>query len=77
MYIYIYCTALQITDRLRTLLGKRNLEIAKMTTFHTQKKDSKTAKPERSFFSNFIIQLHLKFFQNSDTQGKCIRHIRE
>ena len=28
------------------------------------------------FFSNFVIQLYLNFFQNSDNQGTCIRHIR-
>ena len=66
-----------IADRLRTLVGKKKLEITKMTDHfsHTQKKDFKTAKPERFFFSNFIIQLHLNFFQNSDTQETCIRHI--
>ena len=57
-----------VADRLRTLVGKKNLEITKMTDHfshtHThQKKDFKTAKPERSFFfSNFIIQLHLNCF---------------
>ena len=50
-----------IADGLRILVGKKNLEITKMTDHfsHTQKKDFKTAKPEKSFFSNFIIQLHL------------------
>ena len=43
---------------------------------HTQKKDFKTAKPERSVFSNFIIQFHLNFFQNSNKQGMFICHIR-
>ena len=53
------------------------MEIIKMTNHfsHTQKKDFKTVKPERSFFSNFIIQLHLNFFKNSDTKGTCICHI--
>ena len=40
-----------------------------------QKKDFKTVKPERSFFSDFIIELHLNFFQNSDIQGTHICHI--
>ena len=39
-------------DRLRTLVGKKNLEITKITDHfsHAHKKDFKTAKLERSFF---------------------------
>ena len=48
-----------IADRLRTLVSKKNLEITKITNFSHTKKVFKTAKPERSFSSNFIIQLHL------------------
>ena len=47
------CRSSAIADRLRTLVGKKNLEITKMTYHfsHThQKKDFKIAKPERSFF---------------------------
>ena len=38
-----------IADRLRTLVGKKNLK-KWPATFYTQKKDFKTVKPERSFF---------------------------
>ena len=53
-----------IADCLRTVVGKKNLEITHTHTHthtHTQKY-FKTAKPERSFFSNYIIQFHLNFF---------------
>ena len=68
-----------IVNRLRTLVGKKKLEIAKMTDHfsHTQKKRIlKLPSLKDLFFSNFTIQLHLNFFQNSDTQGTCIGHIR-
>ena len=47
------------------------------TAFHTHKKKGFwNCQSWKIFFSsNFIIQLHLNFFQNSDTQGTCFRHI--
>ena len=59
--------------------AKKNLEITKMADHfsHTKKRILKLPKLKDLFFcSNFIIQIHLNVFQNSNTQGTCIRHIR-
>ena len=67
-----------IADRLRTLVGKKKLGNYKndRPLFTHKKKILKLSNLKDLFFSNFIIQLHLNFFQNSDTQGMCIHHIR-
>ena len=59
-------------------LAKKTWKLQKWpTTFHTHKKRIlKLPNLKDLFFSNFIIQFHLNFFQNSDIEGTCIRHIR-
>ena len=72
-----------IANRLRTLVGKKTWKLQKWpTTFHThththtQRILKLPNLKDLFFFHSFFIQLQLNFFQNSDTQGTCIRHIR-
>ena len=84
MIDYLYQSALQITVGHWQLsiiwehwLAKKNLEITKMTDCfsHTKKGVLKLPNLKHLFFLIFVIQLHLNFFKNSDTQGTCILHI--